>query len=451
MVIVNYSMPIWASLMAWLILGERLSVRAGIGLALCVGGLTTLVYPVAGVHSATGLLLALGCALCWAAGTIYMKWAKIPGDLITITAWQIAIGAVVFAAGLLIFQAVPAPESVSLKGVLAVLFTGLIGIGLAYVLWFAIIERLPTATASLGSLATPVVGVASSMLMLGERPTTADMIGFGLIFAAAVCVLVPGRPPTPSPEADCEGAATWQPLPLRPRCHFAHDIRPGWHRPSRLARRAHLFPKAGGHRAFHRLLPDGWHVGEEVVAGQCFDRVDTDDVLLQVGKLLLQGHVSRDLVVGVGKKNCNSIDETVRSLVQHHLVEMRGDGDLVGRPNALGIARRVAGAIPVGIEDRAGDNNDCSLFGRPSAYCRFRCLPNALIELIMLRHHVGQNEGIDHHGFAAVHVGARHEVAAVKDRLDIVGQYRPGRRVKALVFAEALFRVAGTTSPAFST
>ena len=198
-VIVNYSMPIWASLMAWLILGERLSVRAGIGLALCVGGLTTLVYPVAGAHSATGLLLALGCALCWAGGTVYMKWAKIPGDLITITAWQIAIGAVVFAAGLLIFQAAPTPELVSLKGVLAVLFTGLIGIGLAYVLWFAIIERLPTATASLGSLATPVVGVASSMLMLGERPTMADMIGFGLIFAAAVCVLVPGRPATPSP------------------------------------------------------------------------------------------------------------------------------------------------------------------------------------------------------------------------------------------------------------
>jgi uncharacterized membrane protein len=27
------------------------------------------------------------------------------------------------------------------------------------------------------------------MLMLGERPTTEDMIGFALIFAAALCVL----------------------------------------------------------------------------------------------------------------------------------------------------------------------------------------------------------------------------------------------------------------------
>ena len=165
-VIVNYSMPVWASLMAWLILGERLSIRAGVG-----------------------LLLALCCALSWAAGTVYMKWARIPGDLLVITAWQIALGAVVFGAGLLIFQGVPAPAAVSLKAVLAVLYNGLLGTGFAYILWFAIIERLSTATASLGSLSTPVVGIISSMLMLGERPTTEDMIGFALIFAAAACVL----------------------------------------------------------------------------------------------------------------------------------------------------------------------------------------------------------------------------------------------------------------------
>ena len=188
-VIVNYSMPIWASLMAWLILGERLSIRAGLGLVLCISGLTVLIYPVATAPSAVGLLLALCCALSWAAGTVYMKWARIAGDLLAITAWQIALGALVFGAGLLVFQGMPVPAAVSLKAVLAVVYNGLIGTGFAYILWFAIIERLPTATASLGSLATPVVGVSSSMLMLGERPTAEDMIGFALIFAAALCVL----------------------------------------------------------------------------------------------------------------------------------------------------------------------------------------------------------------------------------------------------------------------
>ena len=47
-------------------------------------------------------------------------------------------------------------------------------------LWFRIVGSLPAATASLGSLALPVIGVVGSALLLGERPTTADMIGFAL-------------------------------------------------------------------------------------------------------------------------------------------------------------------------------------------------------------------------------------------------------------------------------
>ena len=45
-------------------------------------------------------------------------------------------------------------------------------------------------TASLGVLSVPVVGVVASMILLGERPTVPDIIGFALIFAAAACVLL---------------------------------------------------------------------------------------------------------------------------------------------------------------------------------------------------------------------------------------------------------------------
>ncbi len=45
-IIVNYSMPVWGSVMAYLVLGERINRQAAIGLALCVAGLTVLIYPV---------------------------------------------------------------------------------------------------------------------------------------------------------------------------------------------------------------------------------------------------------------------------------------------------------------------------------------------------------------------------------------------------------------------
>ena len=64
------------------------------------------------------------------------------------------------------------------------------GSGISYFLWFDIVRRLPATTASLGILASPVAGVISSMLILGERPTLADGIGFALMFAASACVLL---------------------------------------------------------------------------------------------------------------------------------------------------------------------------------------------------------------------------------------------------------------------
>ena len=192
-VIINYSMPVWGSLMAWLILHERPTMIGSIGLVLCIGGLATLIVPVATTHSAIGMLLALGCALCWGAGTIYMKWARIPGDLLAVTAWQTAIGGVFFGVGLFIFQGVPELSLVSVQAMLAVAYNGLVGTGFAYILWFAIIERLPMTTASLGSLLVPVVGIIGSILILGERLTIADVAGFALIFAAAACVLLEPR------------------------------------------------------------------------------------------------------------------------------------------------------------------------------------------------------------------------------------------------------------------
>jgi drug/metabolite transporter (DMT)-like permease len=190
-VIVSYSMPIWASLLAWPILGEPLNPRSVVGLLLCVSGLTLLIYPAASADPPLGLLLALAAALSWAAGTIYLKWARIPADGILITAWQLAVASIVTATGVAVFEGVPRLWPLSLPAVLALAFHGLIGTGIAYFLWFSIVGRLPAATATLGLLCVPVVGIVSSIVLLGERPSAADAIGFTLIFAAAASVLLP--------------------------------------------------------------------------------------------------------------------------------------------------------------------------------------------------------------------------------------------------------------------
>ena len=81
------------------------------------------------------------------------------------------------------------------------MFNGVLGTGVAYVVWFSIIGRLTTAMASLGALINPVVGIIGAMIILGDRPTVPDYVGFALIFGAAACVLLPQRAKPPAQPA----------------------------------------------------------------------------------------------------------------------------------------------------------------------------------------------------------------------------------------------------------
>jgi drug/metabolite transporter (DMT)-like permease len=193
--VVTYSFPVWASLLGWLVLGERLGRNAIAGLALCVVGLGVLVYPVLGTDALVGLSLSLACAITWAVATIYLKLTRLPSAL-AITTWQVMFAAAVMALLYPVFRGMPTFEPVSWRPLAAVLFSGIVGTGLAYVWWFRIAGILSAATASIGTLAVPVIGVVSSAILLGERPTAADWVGFTLIFAAAACVIV-----TPSSRA----------------------------------------------------------------------------------------------------------------------------------------------------------------------------------------------------------------------------------------------------------
>ncbi len=128
--------------------------------------------------------------MCWAAGTVYLKWAQIDADPMGVASWQVTIAFVVIAVCMLLFEGRLHLGAAHAPALLAMVSTGIVGNGVAYGLWFAIVRRLPAATASLGVLGSPVIGVIASILILGDRLTAADMIGFALIFAASACVLL---------------------------------------------------------------------------------------------------------------------------------------------------------------------------------------------------------------------------------------------------------------------
>lgn len=188
--ILAYTMPIWAVLFAWPLLGERPTRIQTVALLLCSAGLAILIYPLAETRIPPGILLALLVGVCWAAGTVYLKWAQIKADPMAIASWQVTIAFVITAVFMLIFEGRLHFAGADKIALLCTASTGFLANGVAYGLWFAIVRRLPAMTASLGVLGSPVIGVVASILMLGERPTATDLFGFALIFAASTCVLL---------------------------------------------------------------------------------------------------------------------------------------------------------------------------------------------------------------------------------------------------------------------
>lgn len=189
-VVIAYSMPIWASVLAWLVLKEKLTRVKLAALGLCALGLVILIGPLFAHGLPLGALFALACAWFWAAGTIYLKSAAIPVPTLAATAWQLLLGWLMIVAGMAVFHGLPQPGPVPAATLVWIGYNGLIGMGLIYFVWFVVVDKLPAVTASIGTLLVPVVGVIGSTLISGEHPNLTDTIGFALIFAAAATVLL---------------------------------------------------------------------------------------------------------------------------------------------------------------------------------------------------------------------------------------------------------------------
>jgi drug/metabolite transporter (DMT)-like permease len=193
--IVTFTMPIWAALLARVVLGERFRRSSIIGLGLGVAGLAALGWPLlrAGELS-IGLLYALMAGVSWAAGTVITKGFPTDAPPLAVAAWQLLIGAACAGAGMLIFEGWPSPRPFARATLLAFSYHVLLAQALAYYLWFEVVPRVPAGTATLGTLMVPAVGVLGATLFLGERPTATDYLGLALVVGAAATILLPSRP-----------------------------------------------------------------------------------------------------------------------------------------------------------------------------------------------------------------------------------------------------------------
>ena len=168
--ILGISIPVWVALVAWPVLGERLSPLRAVSLMVALAGIVMLIGGngvEASVEKLPGILCALAGAVCVALGTVLTKHFPLSMPPISLAAWQIGLGCLPIA---IIGLAVEHPQlaALSTTGWASMFYMTVIQFCLSYVCWFAALERLPAATASIGTLLVPVVGVLAAAAMLHE-------------------------------------------------------------------------------------------------------------------------------------------------------------------------------------------------------------------------------------------------------------------------------------------
>ena len=198
--IVAFTMPVWATLLAIPLLGERPGRRQIAGLVCGLAGLLVLLGPEALSAPPAALLgpaLMLTAAVSWALGTIVMKRRVWRAHPMVITGWQYALCAVPMIA-LSMQETHPALADLRAPVWIGFAWHIVCSICIAQALWYVTVRRLSVGEAAVSTLLIPVVGVSGAVVVLGDPVTLRLAAALVLILAAVACVLGVKRPRTVS-------------------------------------------------------------------------------------------------------------------------------------------------------------------------------------------------------------------------------------------------------------
>jgi len=193
--ILAFTFPLWSVVLGAIILKERITPGRFAALILGLGAMALLMGPELTDVGGTpvGGLLLIASAVSWSIATVIVKsrhWDMVPFALAT---WQVLIGGIPIIAGAIWLGNFPNPESISASAWIGLFYSSVVAVAAGQYLWFRILPVMPAAVASISTLATPVVGVWSASIFLGEPISWREIAALVLVTAALSMVLIGGE------------------------------------------------------------------------------------------------------------------------------------------------------------------------------------------------------------------------------------------------------------------
>lgn len=190
-VILAYTFPIWTTLFAWPLLGERPGPARLAALLIGFGSMAALFAGRGAEFSAgklPGVAFVLAAAILFSFATVLSKRQPLTLPPVASLTWQMVIGAIPMLA-LAPFLEQVEPASVTGQVWFAFGWMVAFSMSLSYFTWFAALRRLPASTATLGSLLSPVLGVMGASFALGEPVGWREVAALGGVLLAVALAI----------------------------------------------------------------------------------------------------------------------------------------------------------------------------------------------------------------------------------------------------------------------
>ncbi|UYN95103.1 MAG: DMT family transporter [Enhydrobacter sp.] len=191
--VLSYTAMLWMVPLS-LVVGERVGWRGVLGVALGTAGIVALIDPArfdwtdrAVIEGHVWLLLA---GFSWAIAILHARrhrWRSTPLDTLP---WQMSVASALLWGLAFVVEPNGHLDAGNANLWIALLYIGSFAGPIGTWAAVSVARALPPITGSLGMLATPLVGIAASAVLLGEPVTTALAIGTALVLAGMAVVIL---------------------------------------------------------------------------------------------------------------------------------------------------------------------------------------------------------------------------------------------------------------------
>jgi drug/metabolite transporter (DMT)-like permease len=188
--LVTSATPAFVLPLAALMLGERISARRILAVAVSTIGVVAVVDPRSAQVNAQlfwGNLALVAAAITWALYSVLMRLVSRGGDVLAISLVAFLGGLPIAIPGGLVEAATIGIGPINMSVVLGVLFLGIIATALAMYLWNKAFALVEASRVSLTFFAQPIVGGLLGWLLLGETISALFLAG-GLLIAAGLLI-----------------------------------------------------------------------------------------------------------------------------------------------------------------------------------------------------------------------------------------------------------------------